>query len=70
MCEYCEGIKRKKIRGKEYNGNVYTIIDNTLDMDITVDIYDEYSNHIIDYEDVQDFIEINNNLTFRKKDNE
>lgn len=59
MCEYCDGKNGKEIRGQNYEGNVYTVNDTSLNIDATVDIYDEFGNNIIDNEDMQDYITIN-----------
>lgn len=56
MCEYCEG--KKEIRGEEYEANIYTIKGKTLNIDIDLAYYDNFRNHIIDYVEAEDFINI------------
>lgn len=59
MCEYCNEENQKEIRGQNYESNIYTIGATSLNIDVTVDIYDKFGNNIIDYEDMQDYITIN-----------
>lgn len=56
MCEYCEN--GKEIEGEEYNQNTYNIDKNILNMNIIADVYDDFGNNVIDYVEVDDFIEI------------
>lgn len=56
MCKYCEN--GKEIRGKEYEANLYTIKNKTLNVDIDLAYYDIFGNNILDYVEAQDYIEI------------
>lgn len=58
-CKYCRKDDPEEIRGEEHDNNIYTIKNKTLDMDMVVDIYDNFNNHLIDYKEEQDFIKIN-----------
>ena len=57
MCKYCEN--EEPLRGEEYDANIYTIKNKILNVDIDLAYYDILGNHIVDYVEAQDYININ-----------